>query len=348
MNDDARGGTAGRGELILYSTEDGQAEIQLRAEEGTVWLTQAQMAELFQTSPQAITQVLRSIFLDGELSPEATCKESLQVRTEGSRRVRRKIRIYNLDAILSVGYRVRSPRGVQFRRWATTVLKEYLVKGFAMDDELLKDPSRDYFDELLDRIRAIRASEARFYRKVRDLLSLSSDYDPTSHTASDFFARIQNKMLHAVTGHTAAELLVARSDPESRSMGLTTWKGQRVQKQDVGTSKNYLGEAEIRELNLIVTMFLDTAELRASRRQMMTLSEWDRVLDRFLTGNELPVLDSGGTISAADAKQIVDERYAVFDAERRATERAEAAKVHDIAELRKIAAGSRHATGNNE
>lgn len=217
-----------------------------------------------------------------------------------------------------------------------------------MDDERLKDPARDYFDELLDRIRAIRASEARFYRKVRDVLSLSSDYDPVSHKSSDFFARIQNKMLHAITGHTAAELLVARSDPESRNMGLTTWKGQRVRKQDVGTSKNYLDEAEIRELNLIVTMFLDTAELRASRREVMTLAEWDRVLDRFLAGNELPILESAGTISAAEAKEIVDERYVVFDAERRATERAEAAKMDDIAELRRIAASSRHAASNNE
>ena len=337
MSDGARGGAAARGEMILYSTEDGRAEIQLRADGGTVWLTQAQMAELFQTSPQAITQLLGSIFREEELSPEATCKESLQVRTEGSRRVRRKIKIYNLDAILAVGYRVRSPRGVQFRRWATTVLREYLVKGFAMNDERLKDPQRDYFDELLDRIRAIRASEARFYRKVRDILALSSDYDPASRMASSFFARIQNKMLHAVTGHTAAELLVARSDSESRTMGLTTWKGQRVRKQDVGTSKNYLDEAEIRDLNLIVTMFLDTAELRASRRQVMTLTEWDRVLDRFLAGNELPILAGGGIVSAADARDVVDERYAVFDAKRRAAERNEAAKMEDITELRRIA-----------
>ncbi len=341
MSEDARGGAAARGEMILYSTEDGRAEIQLRADEGTVWLTQAQMAELFQTSPQAITQLLRSIFRDKELSLEATCKESLQVRSEGSRRVRRKIKIYNLDAILAVGYRVRSPRGVQFRRWATTVLREYLVKGFAMDDERLQDPDRDYFAELLDRIRAIRASEARFYRKVRDILALSSDYDRASQTVSDFIARIQNKMLHAVTGHTAAELLVVRSDSDSRTMGLTTWKGRRVRKQDVGTSKNYLGEAEIRELNLIVTMFLDTAELRASRRQVMNLLDWDRVLDRFLAGNELPILEGGGTVSAADAREVVDERYEVFDARRRETERAGADKADDLAELRRIAAGSR-------
>ena len=348
MSDDTGDEAVARGELILYSTEDGQASIQLRAEEGTVWLTQAQMAELFQTSPQAITQILSSIFRDEELSQEATCKESLQVRTEGFRRVRRKIKIYNLDAILAVGYRVRSPRGVQFRRWATTVLREYLVKGFAMNDARLKDPDRDYFDELLERIRDIRASEARFYRKVRDLLSLSSDYDPSLSSAADFFARIQNKMLHAVTGYTAAELLVARSDPASRNMGLTTWRGHRVQKRDVGTSKNYLDEPEIRELNLIVTMFLDTAELRASRRQVMTLSEWDRVLNRFLAGNELPILDSGGTISAADAREVVDERYAVFDAKRRGGKRAETAKMDDITELRRIATRSTHALDRNE
>lgn len=336
MSDDPRSGVVARGELILYSTEDGRAEIQLRAEEGTVWLTQGQMAALFDTTKQNVSLHMRNILAEGEVG-ESVVKQSLTPASDGKRY---RTKIYSLDAILSVGYRVRSPRGAQFRRWATTVLREYLVKGFAMDDERLKDPRRDYFDELLDRIRGIRASEARFYRKIRDILALSSDYDPASHMASDFFASIQNKMLHAVTGHTAAELLVARSDPESRTMGLTTWKGQRVQKQDVGTSKNYLLEAEIRDLNLIVTMFLDTAELRASRRQVMTLSDWSRVLDRFLAGNELPILESGGTISAADAKEVVDERYAVFDAQRRWGERTEADKMDDITELRRIAAGS--------
>ena len=332
------------GEMILYSTEDGQAEIQLRAADGTVWLTQAQIAELFDTTKQNVSLHMSNILAEGEVG-QSVVKQSLIPASDGKRY---QTKIYNLDAILAVGYRVRSPRGVQFRRWATTVLREYLVKGFAMNDERLEDPSRDYFAELLDRIRAIRASEARFYRKVRDLLALSSDYDSASHTASDFFARIQNKMLHAVTGYTAAELLVERSDPNSRNMGLTTWKGQRVRKQDVGTSKNYLDEAEIRDLNLIVTMFLDTAELRASRRQVMTSSEWDQVLNRFLAVNELPILDSGGTISAADARDVVDERYAVFDAKRRTEERAEAAKMDDITELRRIAAGSRHGTSKNE
>ena len=328
--------------MILYSTEDGRTEIQLRADGGTVWLTQAQMAELFDTTKQNVSLHMRNIVAEAEVG-HSVVKESLIPASDGKRY---RTKIYNLDAILAVGYRVRSPRGVQFRRWATTVLREYLVKGFAMNDERLKDPQRDYFDELLDRIRAIRASEARFYRKVRDILALSSDYEPASCMASDFFARIQNKMLHAVTGHTAAELLVARSDPESRTMGLTTWKGQRIRKQDVGTSKNYLDEAEIRDLNLIVTMFLDTAELRASRRQVMTLTEWDRVLDRFLTGNELPILAGGGIVSAADAREVVDKRYAVFDAKRRAAEGTDADQMDDITELRRIVAGSRDGIDN--
>lgn len=209
-----------------------------------------------------------------------------------------------------------------------------------MNDERLKDPDRDHFDELIERIRDIRASKARFYRKVRDLLALSADYDPSLSTAAAFLAKIQNKMLHAVTGHTEAELLVARSDPDSRNMGLTTWKGQRIRKRDVGTSKNYLDEKEIRELNLIVTMFLDTAELRAGRRQLMMLADWDRVLDRFLAGNELSVLEGAGTVTAAEAREVVDDRYAVFDERQRAAESADAAKLDDIAELKRIAAVS--------
>ena len=242
----SEGDRTGRGEIILYSTEDGRTEIQLRAADGTVWLTQARMAELFATTKQNISLHVRRILTDGELPAESTVKEYLTVQTEGTREVRRVVNLYRLDMILAVGYRVRSPRGVQFRRWATTVLREYLVKGFAMQDERLKDPNADYFDELLERIRDIRASEARFYRKVRDILALSEDYDPASRAAMDFFARIQNKMLHAVTGSTAAELIVARSDPDSPSMGLTTWKGRLIRKRDVGTSKNYLGEAEVR------------------------------------------------------------------------------------------------------
>ena len=331
---------ANRGELILYSTEDGLARIQLRAVDGTVWMTQANMAELFQTSPQAITQLIRTIYRDGELNQRATCKESLQVRTEGSRQVRRRLKIYSLEAILAVGYRVRSPRGIQFRRWATTVLREYLVKGFAMNDERLKDPDLDYFDELLERIRDIRASEARFYRKVRDILALSEDYDVDRGGTIDSFAKIQNKMLHAVTGHTAAELITARSDQDAPNMGLTTWKGGRVRKGDVTTGKNYLEEGEIRELNLIVTMFLDTAELRVRRRQLISLATWDRILDQFLAGNELPILNDAGGISPTRAKEIAHQRYDALDAKRREAERAEIAEMDDITELNRIAAVS--------
>ena len=239
------------GELILYRTQDGFAEIQLRAIDGTVWLTQAEMAQLFETSPQAITQLIKAIYSEGELAEEATCKEFLQVRTEGGRQVQRSLKAYRLDMILAVGYRVRSQRGTQFRQWATTALQEYLVKGFVVNDQRLKDPSGyDYFDELLERIRDIRASEKRFYQKVRDVFAMtSSDYDSKSDTAQVFFQTIQNKMMFAVTGRTAAELIVARANAVQPNMGLTSWKGVRVRKGDVIVAKNYLGQEELSELN---------------------------------------------------------------------------------------------------
>ena len=329
------------GEIILYNTEDGEAEIQLRAVDGTVWLTQAQMAELFATSPQAITQLIRSIYEDEELSEEATCNELLQVRDEGGRQVRRSLKHYNLEMILGIGYRVRSRRGTQFRRWATSALKDYLVKGFVMNDERLKDPSWDYFDELIERIRDIRASEARFYQKVRDILSLSEDYDARSPTVNTFYATIQNKMLYAVSSHTAGELIRARANPDKPNMGLTTWKqadkGKPLRKSDVGTAKNYLGEAEIRELNLIVETFLNTAELRATRRQTMRLADWEGVLDSFLTSNELPKLDGAGSITAKQAQTIAHARYETFDAKRKAARKGAAEETDEIEELKRIA-----------
>lgn len=325
------------GELILYTTEDGAAEIQLRVGDGTVWLTQAEMAELFQTSPQAITQLIKAIYADAELAEPATCKELLQVRPEGGRQVKRRLKTYNLEVILAVGYRVRSERGVQFRRWATTVLKEYLVKGFVMNDERLKDPKFDYFDELLERIRDIRASEARFYQKVRDILALSVDYDAKSDSAPTFYATIQNKMLHAVTHHTAAELIVARADESAPNMGLTSWKGGRVRKADVTTAKNYLGEAEVKELNLIVGMFLDTAELRSMRRQEIHLAEWEPILDGFLKANELPLLHNAGSMSAKQAEKIAHDRYALFDTQRKEAERRASEEADELDELKRIA-----------
>jgi len=243
------------GEVIVYRSPDGRALVQLRAVAGTVWLTQAQLAELYDTSVPNIAQIIRRVLDDGEVS-QATINSELRVQAEGARQVQREVKIYNLDMVLAVGYRVTIPRAVQFRQWATTVLREYLVKGFALDDPRLKDPAgTDYFDELLQRIRDIRASERRFYQKVRDLFTVSSaDYDGTSTTAKAFFATIQNKLLFAVTCRTAAELVLQRSDARSPSMGLTTWTGDRIHKSDVVVAKNDLTEPEISELNRLTTM----------------------------------------------------------------------------------------------
>jgi len=311
------------GEIILYTTDDGQARVSLREIDGSVWLTQAQMAGLFQVTPQAITQHVRAIYAEGEWAPSATCKEDLQVRTEGSRRVSRSISFYSLPIILAVGFRVRSPRGGQFRRWAATALSDYLVKGFVIDDARLKEPGWDYFDELLERIRDIRASEKRFYQKIRDLFAqTSADYDRASETAHAFFQTIQNKMLYAVTGQTAAELIVARADASAPNMNLTAWKGGRVRKGDVAISKNYLSQAEVSELNRLTTMFLDFAEDRASRRRPTMMTEWVDQTDRFLVFNEREVLTHKGRVSHETMEKIVEQRYLAFDESRRAAERA--------------------------
>lgn len=322
------------GELLLYTTEDGEARVQLRAVDGAVWLTQEQMAGLFGRERSVITKHIGNVFGEGELFEEGNVR-NLHIASSD-----KPVRLYSLEVVLAVGYRVRSRRGVQLRRWASEVLKDYLVKGFVMNDERLKDPNFDYFDELLERIRDIRASEVRFYQKVRDILALSSDYDPTADTAARFYATIQNKMLHAVTRHTAAELIVARADQDASNMGLTSWEGIRVRKDDVGTAKNYLGEAEIRELNLIVGMFLDTAELRASRRQEIRLADWVTILDGFLAANDLPVLRDAGRISADEAERIAHDRYKAFDTRRRDAERQSAADIGELEELKRIAEGA--------
>jgi hypothetical protein len=309
------------GELILYTSEDGAARIQLRAEGGTVWLSLNQIADLFGRDKSVISRHIKAIFDDGELAADSVVARYATTAADGKTY---QVDYYNLEMILAVGYRVRSARGVEFRRWASTTLKEYLVKGFVLDDKRLKDPAWDYFDELLERIREIRASEARFY------------YDPRSQTAQVFYATIQNKMLHSVTGHTAAELIAARSNAGLPNMGLTAWKGSRVRKSDVTTAKNYLAEKEISELNLIVTMFLDTADLRARRRQTMKLTDWEMVLDGFLRSNELPLLTNAGSVSAAQAERVAFERYENFDAQRR--EQLAAGEPSDIVELEKIAA----------
>jgi len=307
-------------EIILYQTEDGRTRIQCRFEDETLWLTQAQIAELFQTTPQNVTLHLKAIFAEGELAEAATCKDYLQVRSEGGREVARSLRHYRLEAILAVGYRVRSHRGTQFRQWATARLSEYLVKGFAMDDERLKNPPGkghvDYFDELLERIRDIRASERRVYLRVREIIALAADYEAADPDTQVFFQTIQNKLHFAATGKTAAELIAERADATKPNMGLTSWRGGVVRKGDVTVAKNYLREEEIGELNRLVVMFLDFAEDQAKRRKQIFLQNWRTRLDDFLNLNERSILPDAGKVSREEAHALAEQEYEEF-AERR-------------------------------
>lgn len=323
------------GEIVLYNTEDGLARVQLRAADGTVWLTQAQIAELFATSRPNITQHLTAVFQSGECEEAAVCKQDLLTAADGKRY---RTTLYRLEAILAVGYRVRSIRGVQFRQWATTRLRDYLVKGFVLDEARLRDPGPfDYFDELLEKIRDIRASEKRFYQKVRDVYATATDYTARSDDAQIFFATVQNKMLHAVTGKTAGELIVARADPGAPNMGLQSWKGGKVRKGDVDTAKNYLSADEVGDLNRIVTMFLDFAEDQAKRRKAMTMAEWSERLDAFLTFNDRDVLANAGKVGADDARRIARERFEAFDNERRLADD-RAAEVEHVEEMLRLTA----------
>lgn len=323
--------------LILYTTEDGRSQIQLRADRDTVWLSQRQMAELFDVSQDNVGLHLKKIYEDGELVREATTEESSVVQTEGAREVRRPLTLYNLDAILAVGYRVRSPRGVQFRRWASTVLKEYLLKGFAMDDERLKNPDGrpDHFDEMLERIRDIRASEKRFYQKVRDLFALSTDYDKSDRATQQFFATVQNLLLYAVTRKTAAELISARANPDDPHFGLLAWKGSKVRKQDVLIAKNYLTEDEIDTLNRLVVIFLETAELRAKKRQETRMAFWKENVDQIISSNGFPLLDHAGSISHQQMENRTSELYLDFDQRRKREEALEADRA-DEADLEEL------------
>lgn len=317
------------GEIVLYQTDDGRTRVECRFADESLWLSQALMAELFQTSPQNITLHLKALYEEGEIEESATCKEYLLVRREGGRDVRRKVKHYNLDAILAVGYRVRSDRGTQFRRWATERLREYLVKGFAMDDERLKNPPLpgssvpDYFDELLARIRDIRASERRMYLRVREIFALAGDYDPGNKRTTEFFQTIQNKLHFAATGKTAPELIAERADRTRPNMGLTSWKGEVVRKADVTVAKNYLNAEEIDTLNRIVVMWLDYAEDQAKRRKQVFLTDWERKLDEFLAFNERNVLTGRGKVSKADADAHAEAEYEAFAAHRRALAEAE-------------------------
>ncbi len=317
-------------DLILYTSEDGQTRLQLRADGKTVWLTQLEIAELFQTTKQNVSLHAKNIFKDGELHPDSVVKESLTTATDGKRY---RTLFYNLDLILAIGYRVRSPRGTQFRQWATAHLREFIVKGFVMDDERLKNPGGwDYFDELLARIREIRASEKRFYQKVRDLFALSSDYKVRVKDTNLFFAEVQNKLLFAAAGRTAAELIVQRADPNQPNMALTNWSGSRVRKQDVIIAKNYLSQDEIDTLNRLVVIFLEQAELRVKQKKDLTLDYWRDSVDKMLTANEQPLLEGPGSVSHDDMKRLAHARYDVFDENRRGAE-ALAADAEDLKEI---------------
>lgn len=305
--------------FLMYQTENGDTKIHVRLEGDTVWMTQKAMAELFQTSTQNITLHIKNIYAEGELLEESTCKNYLQVQNEGAREVKRQSKHYNLEMIIAVGYRVRSHRGTQFRQWATERLNEYMVKGFTMDDERLKDMRNigsDYFDELLERIRDIRASERRFYQKITDIYATSIDYDPNSTIAREFFATVQNKLHFAIHGHTASELIVERADATKPNMGLTSWKGDKVRKHDVTVAKNYLTQGELSDLNRIVTMYLDYAESQAKKKKPMYMKDWAQKLDAFLEFNEHDILTNAGKISTKLAEQIATEQYEIFHQQR--------------------------------
>lgn len=317
-------------ELILYTSDDGQTRLQLRVESDSIWLTQMEIAQLFQTTKQNVSLHAKNIIQDGELQEVSVVKESLTTASDGKRY---RTKIYNLDLILAIGYRVRSARGVQFRQWASTHLKEFLRKGFVMDDERLKNPAGwDYFDELLERIRDIRASEKRFYQKVRDLFTLSVDYQGQERQTMLFFAEVQNKLLYATTGHTAAELILERADATQPNMALTSWSGSRVRKQDVIIAKNYLNTDEIDTLNRLVAIFLEQAELRVKQHKQLTLDFWRNNVDKMLEFNDQPVLEGAGSVSHEHMKRVTVERYETFDQQRRVSE----ARAADDADLKEI------------
>ena len=307
--------------MALFTSEDGQIRLQLKLVDETLWLTQRQMADLYEKSSKTVSEHINNIYDDGELEPDSTIRKFRTVAREGARDVERLLDHYSLEAVLAVGYRVRSPRGTQFRQWATQVLKEYLIKGFAMDDERLKDPRRDvagdYFDELLERIRDIRASEKRFYQKITDIYATASDYNSHAPISKQFFASVQNKLHWAIHGHTAAELVSERANSDQPNMGLTSWKGSKVTKTDVSVAKNYLTQDELKSLNRIVTMYLDYAESQAERRQSTTMAEWASKLDAFLQFNEHDVLQDAGRISHDVAKRLAEEQYEKFAEQRR-------------------------------
>ena len=302
-----------KGQFLLYQTPDGDSQIEVKLQNDTVWLSLDQMAELFQRNKSTISRHIKNVLEDGELQEEATIANFATVQNEGTRKVERVIAFYNLDMIISVGYRVHSYRGVQFRIWATKVLKEYIVKGFAMNDDLLKRAGGgNYFDELLARIRDIRSSEKMFYRKVLEIYALSIDYDPRVEMTQKFFKTIQNKMHYSVHGHTAAEIIYERADAEKDFMGLTTWSGAMPSKPEAEIAKNYLTHEEIKSLNRIVSLYLDFAEMQAEEHRPMYMKDWINILDDFLRISRKDILTHAGKISAKLAKEKADQEYDKF------------------------------------
>ena len=303
-----------KSQIIIYQTENGETKLDVRFQDETVWLSQKLMAELFQTSSQNITIHLKNIFEEGELDENATCKDFLQVQKEGLREVKRTQKFYNLDAIISVGYRIKSHVATKFRQWATQHIKEYIVKGFVLDDERLKNPDLpfDYFEELERRIQDIRTSEKRFYRKITDIYATSADYDPTLDISIDFFKTVQNKLHWAITGKTAAELVSQRADSTKENMGLTNWRGDRIRKTDVSVTKNYLNEEELLSLNNLVEQYLIFAQGQAMRRIPMYMKDWVEKLNGFLILNDRDILNNAGTISHELAKENAEREYEKF------------------------------------
>ena len=308
-----------KSQMVIYQAEDGTIKIDVRFQDETVWLTQQLLSELFQTSVPNINMHIKNIYKDGELIPEATIKKFLTVQTEGNRQVKRKVDFYNLDMIISVGYRIKSIVATKFRQWATRHLREFIVKGFVLDDDRLKgirNIGQDYFDELLERIRDIRASERRFYQKITDIYAeCSVNYDASAEITQVFYATVQNKLHWAIHRHTAAELISERADADKLHMGLMTWKNApkgKIRKPDVAIAKNYLTGKELRELNRIVTMYLDYAEMQAERRLTMTMSDWVEKLDAFLKFNEKDVLNNAGKVSADVAEKLALKEFTKF------------------------------------
>ena len=302
-----------KGQFLLYQTPDGDSQIEVKLQNDTVWLSLDQMAELFQRNKSTISRHIKNVLEDGELQEEATIANFATVQNEGTRKVERVIAYYNLDMIISVGYRVHSYRGVQFRIWATKVLKEYIVKGFAMNDDLLKRAGGgNYFDELLARIRDIRSSEKVFYRKVLEIYALSIDYDPRVEMTQKFFKTVQNKMHYSVHGHTAAEIIYERADAEKDFMGLTTWSGAMPSKPEAEIAKNYLTHEEVKSLNRIVSLYLDFAEMQAEEHRPMYMKDWINILDDFLSISRKDILTHAGKISAKLAKEKADQEYDKF------------------------------------